>query len=67
VPRRRGAGPKAKDSNRQYVAKGKTVTGLAKLEEDFADNAFWSRGLLPRAKHVMAWRVEDRLEALGAH
>ena len=47
--------------------KGKTVTGFANVEEDFADNAVWSYGLLPRDQHVMPWRIEDRLKALGAN
>jgi len=27
----------------------------------------WSYGLLPRDTHVMPWRIEDRLKALGAN
>ena len=50
-----------------YIAKGHTVTGFANVEEDFADNAVWSYGLLPRDRHVMPWRIEDRLKALGAN
>jgi len=57
----------AKLSNGDYLAKGKTVTGFANLEEDFADNAVWEYGLLPRDKHVMPWRIEDELKALGAN
>jgi putative intracellular protease/amidase len=57
----------AKDSQGQYIAKGRTVTGFANVEEDFADNAVWSYGLLPRDKHVMPWRIEDQLKALGAN
>jgi putative intracellular protease/amidase len=57
----------AKDSQGEYIAKGRTVTGFANVEEDFADNAVWSYGLLPRDKHVMPWRIEDRLKALGAN
>jgi hypothetical protein len=38
------------------------VTGFANVEEDFADNAVWSYGLLPRDKHVMPWRIEDELK-----
>jgi putative intracellular protease/amidase len=57
----------AKNSRGEYVAKGRTVTGFANVEEDFADNAVWSYGLLPRDKHVMPWRIEDRLKALGAN
>ena len=57
----------AKDSNGEYIAKGKTVTGFANVEEDFADNAVWSYGMLPRDQHVMPWRIEDRLKQLGAN
>lgn len=49
------------------IAKGKTVTGFANVEEDFADNAVWEYGLLPRGKHVMPWRIEDELKAMGAN
>ena len=57
----------AKLSNGEYLAKGKTVTGFANVEEDFADNAVWSYGMLPRDKHVMPWRIEDRLGEIGAN
>jgi putative intracellular protease/amidase len=57
----------AKLPNGEYLAKGKTVTGFANVEEDFADNAVWSMNLLPRDKHVMPWRIEDKLKALGAN
>jgi putative intracellular protease/amidase len=57
----------AKLSNGEYLAKGKTVTGFANVEEDFADNAVWSMGLLSRDKHVMSWRIEDELKKLGAN
>jgi len=57
----------AKDSRGEYIAKGRTVTGFANVEEDFADNAVWSYGLLPRDRHLMPWRIEDRLKALGAN
>ena len=57
----------AKLSNGEYLVKGKTVTGFANVEEDFADNAVWSYGMLPRDKHVMPWRIEDRLKALGGN
>ena len=33
------------------LAKGKTVTGFANVEEDFADNAVWDMRLLPRDRH----------------
>jgi putative intracellular protease/amidase len=57
----------ARLSNGEYLAKGKTVTGFANIEEDFADNAVWSYGLLPRGTHVMPWRIEDRLREIGAN
>lgn len=57
----------AKLSNGEYLAKGKTVTGFANVEEDFADNAVWTLNLLPRDKHVMPWRIEDELKAIGAN
>jgi putative intracellular protease/amidase len=57
----------AKLSNGEHLVKGKTVTGFANVEEDFADNAVWSMNLLSRDKHVMPWRIEDELKKLGAN
>lgn len=57
----------AKLSTGAHLAAGKTVTGFANAEEDFADNAVWDYGLLARDKHVMPWRIEDELKALGAN
>jgi putative intracellular protease/amidase len=57
----------AKLSNGEYLARGKTVTGFANVEEDFADNAVWSMNLLSRDKHVMPWRIEDELKKIGAN
>jgi putative intracellular protease/amidase len=57
----------AKLPSGEYLAKGKTVTGFANAEEDFADNAVWSYGLLSRDKHVQPWRIEDELKKLGAN
>jgi putative intracellular protease/amidase len=54
-------------SNGEYLAKGKTVTGFANVEEDFADNAVWEMNLLPRDKHVMPWRIEDEMKRIGAN
>jgi putative intracellular protease/amidase len=54
-------------SNGEWLAKGRTVTGFANVEEDFADQAVWSMGLLPRDRHVMPWRIEDELRKLGAN
>lgn len=49
------------------LVKGRTVTGFANVEEDFADQAVWSMNLLPRDRHVMPWRIEDELRKLGAN
>jgi putative intracellular protease/amidase len=49
------------------LAKGRTVTGFANVEEDFADNAVWEMGALPRGRHLMPWRIEDEMRALGAN
>ncbi len=57
----------ARGRDGQLIAQGRTVTGFANVEEDFADEAVWSLGLLPRGRHVMPWRIEDRLKALGAN
>lgn len=57
----------ARQANGEYIAKGKTVTGFANVEEDFADNAGWDMGALPRGKALMPWRIEDRLKAIGAN
>jgi putative intracellular protease/amidase len=57
----------ARGSDGELIAKGRTVTGFANCEEDFADNAVWNYGLLPRDRHVMPWRIEDRLREIGAN
>lgn len=57
----------AKASNGELIAKGRTVTGFANVEEDFADNAVWSMNLLPRGQHVMPWRIEDEMKRAGAN
>jgi putative intracellular protease/amidase len=57
----------AKGSDGEYLAKGRTVTGFANVEEDAADHAVWQYNLLPRGTHVMPWRIEDRLKAIGAN
>jgi putative intracellular protease/amidase len=57
----------AKLSSGEYLVRGKTVTGFANVEEDFADHAVWSMGLLPRDQHVMPWHVENELKKLGAN
>ncbi len=53
--------------NGDFLAKGKTVTGFANVEEDFADHAVWSMGLLARDRHVMPWRIEDEMRKIGAN
>jgi putative intracellular protease/amidase len=57
----------ARLSNGEYLANGKTVTGFANVEEDYADNAVWDMNALPRDKHVMPWRIEDELKKIGAN
>lgn len=54
-------------STGEYLAKGKTVTGFANVEENFADEAVWGMNLLARDKHVMPWRIEDELKTIGAN
>ena len=54
-------------SNGEPLVKGRTVTGFANVEEDFADQAVWDSGALAKDKHVMPWRIEDELKALGAN
>jgi putative intracellular protease/amidase len=50
-----------------YLVRGKTVTGFTNVEEDFADDAVWDMGLLPRDRHVMPWRIEHEMRRLGAN
>ena len=57
----------AKLSSGRMLAAGKTVTGFANVEEDFADQAVWHMNLLPKDKHVMPWRIEDELRRIGAN
>lgn len=57
----------ATGSNGELLARGKTVTGFANVEEDFADQAVWGMNLLPKDKHVMPWRIEDELKKAGAN
>jgi|SRR5690348_7277698 putative intracellular protease/amidase len=57
----------ARLSNGELLVKGRTVTGFANVEEDFADNAVWDMKLLGRDQHVMPWRIEDELKKLGAN
>ncbi|HUO70961.1 MAG TPA: type 1 glutamine amidotransferase domain-containing protein [Solirubrobacteraceae bacterium] len=54
-------------STGEPLVKGKTVTGFANIEEDFADQAVWDAGALDRDKHVMPWRIEDEVRKLGGN
>ena len=56
-----------KGSDGDHIARSKTVTGFANVEEDVADNTVWSCELLPRDEQVMPWRFEDRLKQVGAN
>jgi putative intracellular protease/amidase len=57
----------ARLANGEPLVTGKTVTGFANVEEDFSDQGVWDAGVLPKGKHVMPWRIEDELKALGAN
>jgi putative intracellular protease/amidase len=57
----------ARLTNGEPLVKGKTVTGFANVEEDFSDQSVWDMGALAKGKHVMPWRIEDELKALGAN
>jgi putative intracellular protease/amidase len=54
-------------STGEPLVAGKTVTGFANVEEDFADRSVRDMGALPSDRHVMPWRIEDELKALGAN
>ena len=57
----------ARGADGELIARGKTVTGFANVEEDFADDAVWNMGLLARGQHVMLWRIEDAMREAGAN
>lgn len=57
----------AKLSNGELLAAGKTVTGFANVEEDFADQAVWQYGMLPQGQHIMPWRIEDAMKEIGSN
>jgi putative intracellular protease/amidase len=57
----------AKLADGRPLVEGRTVTGFANVEEDFADQAVWDAGALAPDQHVMPWRIEDELRALGAN
>src|SRR5262249_20197563 len=54
-------------SSGEPLVTGKTVTGFANVEEDFADQAVWDLGALDHDQHVMPWRIEDEVRKLGAN
>jgi len=54
-------------STGEPLVTGKTVTGFANVEEDYSDRAVWDAGALDQGTHVMPWRIEDELKALGAN
>ena len=54
-------------STGEPLVKGKTVTGFPNVEEDRADQMTWDAGALPAGQHIMPWRIEDSLRALGAN
>jgi putative intracellular protease/amidase len=54
-------------STGEPLVRGKTVTGFANVEEDFADRAMRDIGAMSADQHVMPWRIEDELRALGAN
>jgi putative intracellular protease/amidase len=57
----------ARRPNGEPLVTGKTVTGFANVEEDFSDQSVWDAGALARDRHVMPWRIEDELKAMGAN
>ncbi|HET6728027.1 MAG TPA: type 1 glutamine amidotransferase domain-containing protein [Jiangellaceae bacterium] len=57
----------ARLSNGEPLVAGRTVTGFANVEEDFADRSAWDMGALPRDQRIMPWRIEDELKAMGAN
>ncbi|OYU80641.1 MAG: type 1 glutamine amidotransferase domain-containing protein [Flavobacterium sp. BFFFF1] len=57
----------AKLSDGTFIAAGKTITGFANVEEDFADEAVWNMGALPRGQHLMPWRIEEEMRSMGAN
>jgi len=57
----------ARLSDGSPLVAGRTVTGFANVEEDAADEATRAAGALGPDGHVMPWRIEDELRALGAN
>ncbi|MBU6153158.1 MAG: type 1 glutamine amidotransferase domain-containing protein [Bdellovibrionales bacterium] len=56
-----------KSKTGEPLVRGKTITGFANSEEDFADRAVWQMKILPEGKPLMPWRIEDELKKLGAN
>jgi hypothetical protein len=46
-------------SNGSYLVEGKSITGFANVEEDFADQVV--------GQQVMPWRIEDAARERGAN
>jgi putative intracellular protease/amidase len=54
-------------SNGELLVAGKTVTGFANVEEDFADTATRQAGAIGPNQTLMPWRIEDELRKAGAN
>jgi putative intracellular protease/amidase len=54
-------------SDGEPLVSGRTVTGFANIEEDFADQAVRDAGALGPEAHLMPWRIEDEVKKLGAN
>jgi putative intracellular protease/amidase len=57
----------ARLSDGQPLVAGRTVTGFANVEEESSDEAARAMGALGDDEHIMPWRIEDELKALGAN
>ncbi len=57
----------ARGADGQLLAKGKTATGFANVEEDAADAAMRAMQAIGPDAHVMPWRIEDELRRGGAN
>ncbi|MBL9077572.1 MAG: type 1 glutamine amidotransferase domain-containing protein [Planctomycetes bacterium] len=57
----------ARGADGQLLAKGRTVTGFANVEEDAADAAMRAMQAIGSDAHVMPWRIEDALRRGGAN
>lgn len=56
----------SKLSDGKYLAKGKTVTGYANIEEDAINKMLWQYKMLPEGQNLTSWRVEDAMKEIGA-